>query len=69
MDKSENVMEFIAGYSPENNQMSPEALEELKGIMMNFLDMDDNQQMIEFSLQNLLEHSREQLQKHSRLFS
>lgn len=59
-------MEFIAGYSPENNQMSPEALEELKGIMMSFLDLEDNQQMIEFALQNLLENSRTQLEKHSR---
>lgn len=58
-------MDFIAGYSAENSQMSVEALEELKEIMMNFLELDDNQQMVEFALQNLLESSRLQLEKHS----
>lgn len=68
MDKSENVMDFIASYSPEHNQMSPEALEELKGVMMSFLDMDDNQQLIEFSLQNLIESSRDQLETYSKYY-
>lgn len=64
MDRSENVMEFIAGYSPENSQMSPEALEELKAIMMSFLEMEDNQQMVEFALQNMLESHSELLKTH-----
>jgi hypothetical protein len=66
MDRSESVMEFIAGYSPQNSQMSPQALEELKSIMMTFLELEDNQQMVEFALQNMLESHRGLLERHGK---
>lgn len=62
MDKTENVMQFVAEYSADNDKMPAEALEELKDIMVNYFEMEDNQQLCENYLQAMLEASKGQLE-------
>lgn len=57
-------MQFLAEYSAENSNMSPEALDELKEIMLNYFEMEDNQQLCENYLQTMLESSIDQLETH-----
>lgn len=58
MDRFEEVVDFLAGYSPENSSLNQGAFEQLKGMMSSYLDLEDLVGQSEMVLSRMFEHSK-----------
>lgn len=58
-------MKFLTEYAEDTRTMDTPTQEELFSMIRDFIDIDENQGLVELFLQNMLEQHRGQLQKHN----